>query len=166
MEKEMRLPLGSVQTTARDAVATSSPLPEGQEVVISVVMPCLDEEQTIGACVTKALEGIRRTGLPGEVVVSDNGSADRSVEIATELGARVIHQPKRGYGNAYRAGFEAARGKYIVMGDSDDTYDFTEIGQLVENCVKATSMSWARASRARSCPARCPGCIGTSVIRC
>jgi len=132
MEKEMRLPLGSVQTTARDAVATPSPLPEGQEVVISVVMPCLDEEQTIGACVTKALEGIRRTGLPGEVVVSDNGSADRSVEIATELGARVIHQPKRGYGNAYRAGFEAARGKYIVMGDSDDTYDFTEIGQLVE----------------------------------
>ncbi|HEX6510097.1 MAG TPA: glycosyltransferase, partial [Chloroflexota bacterium] len=90
------------------------------------------EEQTIGACVTKALEGIRRTGLPGEVVVSDNGSTDRSVEIATELGARVVHQPNRGYGNAYRKGFDEARGKYIVMGDSDDTYDFTEIGQLVE----------------------------------
>ncbi|HEY8685729.1 MAG TPA: glycosyltransferase family 2 protein, partial [Chloroflexota bacterium] len=102
------------------------------EIVISVVMPCLDEEKTIGACVSKALEGIRRTGLPGEVIVSDNGSTDRSVEIATELGARVVHQPNRGYGNAYRKGFDESRGKYIVMGDSDDTYDFTEIGQLVE----------------------------------
>jgi glycosyltransferase involved in cell wall biosynthesis len=132
MEKDVSLPLGGVQGAAREVSARRSPDPEGQDVVVSVVMPCLNEEQTIGACVTKALEGIRRTGLPGEVVVSDNGSTDRSVEIASELGARVIHQPARGYGNAYRAGFEAARGKYIVMGDSDDTYDFTEIGQLVD----------------------------------
>src|SRR5579859_190966 len=132
MEKEIGLPLGAVPATARERSTVVGPSLEGQEVVVSVVMPCLDEEQTIGACVTKALEGIRRTGLPGEVVVSDNGSTDHSVEIASELGARVIRQPKRGYGNAYRAGFEAAQGKYIVMGDSDDTYDFTEIGALVE----------------------------------
>lgn len=132
MENDISLPLGTAQSIARDRTAAPALDIEGQEIVISVVMPCLNEEQTIGACVTKALEGIRRTGLPGEVVVADNGSTDRSVEIATELGARVIHQPRRGYGNAYRAGFEAARGKYIVMGDSDDTYDFTEIGDLVD----------------------------------
>jgi glycosyltransferase involved in cell wall biosynthesis len=66
------------------------------------------------------------------VVVSDNGSTDRSIEIATELGARVVHAPERGYGNAYLSGFAAARGKYLVMGDSDDTYDFSEIKQLID----------------------------------
>lgn len=132
MDNEISMSLGSVPVAAGERADKATQYPEGQEIVVSVVMPCLNEEQTIGACVTKALEGIRRTGLPGEVVVSDNGSTDRSVEIATELGARVIHQPVRGYGNAYRAGFEAARGKYIVMGDSDDTYDFTEIGQLID----------------------------------
>jgi glycosyltransferase involved in cell wall biosynthesis len=95
-------------------------------------MPCLNEEETIGECVRKALLGIERTGLPGEVVVSDNGSTDRSIEIARELGARVVHAPERGYGNAYLSGFAAARGKYIVMGDSDNTYDFSEIKQLIE----------------------------------
>src|SRR4051794_2195304 len=131
MEGEMSLPLGSVQSATREVPTAVTQNPEGQETVISVVMPCLNEEETIGACVSKALEGIRGTGLPGEVIVSDNGSTDRSVEIATELGARVIHQPKRGYGNAYRAGFDAARGKYIIMGDSDDTYDFTQIPAFV-----------------------------------
>lgn len=95
-------------------------------------MPCLNEEETIGICVEKALEGIRRTGLPGEVIVSDNGSEDRSIEIASSLGARVINAPKRGYGNAYLAGFAAARGDYIVMGDSDDTYDFREVGSIIK----------------------------------
>ena len=130
MDNEMVLPRNAAQASVREAVPVRDP--EGHEIVISVVMPCLNEERTIGTCVEKALEGIRRTGLPGEVVVSDNGSTDRSVEIATELGARVVHQPERGYGNAYRKGFESARGKYIVMGDSDDTYDFTEIAQLIE----------------------------------
>lgn len=132
MENEISLPLGSVQGTTREVAGNRPVDPEGHEIVVSVVMPCLDEEETIGACVTKALEGIRLSGLPGEVVVSDNGSTDRSVEIATELGARVIHQPARGYGNAYRAGFEAARGKYIIMGDSDDTYDFTQIPEFID----------------------------------
>ncbi|HZU11618.1 MAG TPA: glycosyltransferase family 2 protein [Chloroflexota bacterium] len=131
MEHDISLPLASRQGVVRE-VSQKAQGPEGQDIVISVVMPCLNEEETIGACVRKALEGIARTGLPGEVIVSDNGSTDRSVEIATELGARVIHQPQRGYGNAYKAGFDAARGKYIIMGDSDDTYDFSELGQLVD----------------------------------
>lgn len=98
---------------------------------ISVVMPCLNEEESVGICVRKALEGIRRTGLRGEVVISDNGSTDRSVEVARAAGARVVHQPDKGYGNAYLKGFSEARGRYIVMGDSDDTYDFTELGRLI-----------------------------------
>jgi glycosyltransferase involved in cell wall biosynthesis len=132
MKNEISLPLGGRSGATRDSQSPMGPDLEGQDVVISVVMPCLDEEETIGACVEKAFEGIRRAGLPGEVIVSDNGSTDRSVEIARELGARVINQPNRGYGNAYRAGFDAARGKYIVMGDSDDTYDFTEIDKFIE----------------------------------
>jgi glycosyltransferase involved in cell wall biosynthesis len=132
MDSDMSLPFGALPNAGRETRVATGPDVEGQEIVVSVVMPCLNEEETIGACVTKALEGIRKTGLPGEVIVSDNGSTDRSIEIATELGARVIHQPARGYGNAYRAGFDAARGKYIVMGDSDDTYDFTEIDKFVE----------------------------------
>ncbi len=115
------------ETSADDGEVPSKAPP----VEVSVVMPCLNEEETIGVCVEKALEGIRRTGLTGEVIVSDNGSEDRSIEIAEGLGARVIRQPKRGYGNAYLAGFNAARGEYIVMGDSDNTYDFTEIGALI-----------------------------------
>jgi glycosyltransferase involved in cell wall biosynthesis len=99
---------------------------------ISVVMPCLNEEASVGICVTKALEGIRRSGLRGEVVVSDNGSTDRSADVATEAGARVVRQPARGYGNAYLKGFSEARGRFIVMGDSDDTYDFTKLDELVK----------------------------------
>ncbi len=99
---------------------------------ISVVMPCLNEERSVGICVTKALEGIRRSGLRGEVVVADNGSSDNSVAVAEAAGARVVHQPERGYGNAYLKGFSEARGHYLVMGDSDDTYDFTQLDQLVE----------------------------------
>src|SRR5947209_7168557 len=132
VEREMSSPLGATSAAQRERTATQPEPLEGQEVVISVVMPCLNEEETIGACVAKALEGIRRAGLPGEVIVSDNGSTDRSVEIAEELGARVVHQPLRGYGNAYRKGFDETRGKYIIMGDSDDTYDFTQIPEFVQ----------------------------------
>jgi glycosyltransferase involved in cell wall biosynthesis len=132
MEGDMSIPLASVPSGSSERSLATAPDLEGQEIVVSVVMPCLNEEETIGACVTKALEGIRKTGLPGEVIVSDNGSTDHSVEIAERLGARVVHQPERGYGNAYRKGFESARGKYIVMGDSDDTYDFTQLDTLID----------------------------------
>jgi hypothetical protein len=99
---------------------------------ISVVMPCLNEEDSVGICVRKAWEGIRATGLIGEVIVADNGSSDRSVAVAEAAGARVVHQPRRGYGNAYLKGFEAARGRIVVMGDSDDSYDFTSIPELIK----------------------------------
>ena len=99
---------------------------------ISVVMPCLNEAGSVGTCIENALEGIRKTGLTGEVVISDNGSTDDSVEIATRAGARVVRQPERGYGNAYLKGFAEARGRYIVMGDSDGSYDFTQLDRLIQ----------------------------------
>ncbi|MCX6354739.1 MAG: glycosyltransferase family 2 protein [Candidatus Aureabacteria bacterium] len=98
---------------------------------LSCVMPCLNEEETVAVCVKKALETIRRLGISGEVVVSDNGSTDCSVEIARSLGARVVIQPKKGYGNAYMKGISEARGKYIVMADSDDSYDWTDLERFL-----------------------------------
>ena len=105
---------------------------DDNDVEISVVMPCLNEEASVATCVGWALQGIAKTGLRGEVIVADNGSTDRSVEIATAAGARVVHQPERGYGNAYLKGFREARGHYIVMGDSDATYDFSKLDELIE----------------------------------
>lgn len=102
------------------------------DIEISVVMPCLNEEETLGTCIRKALKAIKKMGFTGEVIVSDNGSTDRSIEIAQSLGARVVHQNKKGYGNAYLKGFEAVRGKYIVMGDSDDSYDFSDINRFIQ----------------------------------
>lgn len=99
---------------------------------VSVVMPCLNEEHTIGICVEKAFQTFRAHGLEGEVVVSDNGSTDRSVKIAEEKGARVVHQPEKGYGNAYHKGIQEAKGRFIVMGDSDNTYDFSDILKFIE----------------------------------
>ena len=109
----------------------SAPSAGGQRPVISVVMPCLNEEASVAYCVALALKGIAKTGLPGEVVVSDNGSTDNSVAVAKAAGARVVHATKRGYGNAYRKGFEEARGDFIVMGDSDSTYDFSQLDKLI-----------------------------------
>ncbi|MFH1649584.1 MAG: glycosyltransferase family 2 protein [Candidatus Woesearchaeota archaeon] len=98
---------------------------------VSVVMPCLNEEATIGICIAKAKRTIERLKLNAEIVISDNGSTDKSVSISKALGARVVHQPLKGYGMAYLKGFAEARGKYIVMGDSDDSYDWTDIGRFI-----------------------------------
>ncbi len=95
-------------------------------------MPCLNEEVTLGNCIKKALASIEKMGIKGEVVVSDNGSTDRSVEIARSLGARVVHQPRKGYGNALMKGIRESRGKYIIMGDADESYDFSNIEGFVE----------------------------------
>jgi hypothetical protein len=115
-----------ISTIPRTTTAAEAALPS-----VSIVMPCLDEEETVGTCVEKALGWLTRTGRPGEVLVIDNGSSDRSVEVATAAGARVIHERRRGYGQAYLRGFAEARSEYIVMGDSDDTYDFSDLDALI-----------------------------------
>jgi glycosyltransferase involved in cell wall biosynthesis len=94
-------------------------------------MPCLNESLTLGSCIKKAMAAMDRLGIVGEVIVADNGSTDGSQAIATELGARVVPIATRGYGSALRGGINAARGEYVVMGDSDDSYDFSQIGDFV-----------------------------------
>jgi len=104
---------------------------EEHQLDISVVMPCLNEEDSIAICVQKAKEWLERSGYRGEVLVVDNGSTDRSRELALAAGARVIEEPRRGYGRAYLTGIPQAQGKYIIMGDCDDTYDFTNLEPLI-----------------------------------
>ena len=99
---------------------------------LTVVMPCLNEADTLAACVRKALAAIKEAGIVGEVVVADNGSTDGSRDIAAAEGARLVPVPDRGYGAALMGGIEAARGRFIVMGDADDSYDFGEVPTLVE----------------------------------
>jgi hypothetical protein len=98
---------------------------------ISVVIPCLNEEEAVGAVVDQAFEGIRRSGRSGEVIVVDNASSDRSAEIAQAHGATVVSESSLGYGNAYLAGLAHAQGEYIVMGDADGTYPLEELGGFV-----------------------------------
>ena len=98
---------------------------------LSVVMPCLNESLTLGTCIRKAKATIERLGIRGEVIVADNGSTDGSQALAEELGARVIPIETRGYGSALRGGIAAARGRYVIMGDSDDSYDFTQLGDFI-----------------------------------
>jgi glycosyltransferase involved in cell wall biosynthesis len=102
------------------------------EPLVSVVLPCLNEEAAIGTCIQKIQTTFAQAQIAGEIVVCDNGSSDQSVPIAERLGARVVHQPSRGYGKAYLKGFASARGQYLIMGDADDTYDFTLIPSLLD----------------------------------
>src|SRR5689334_6314154 len=107
-------------------------LPPDDELTVSVVIPCLNEEDNIEACVRRAVDAMHEAGIAGEVVVADNASEDRSAELARNAGARVVTEPRRGYGSAYLAGFAAAQGRYLVMADADLTYDFGEIPRFVE----------------------------------
>jgi glycosyltransferase involved in cell wall biosynthesis len=110
---------------------TPAVAPEQSVPLVSVVIPCLNEEGNIDRCVRDALKALEQAGLAGEVIVVDNGSEDRSAELAAAAGARVVPEARRGYGSAYLAGFSAARGEYIVMADADLTYDFGEIPNFV-----------------------------------
>jgi hypothetical protein len=98
---------------------------------VSIVMPCLNEAETVSTCVAKARAWLASREIPGEVLVVDNGSTDGSADLASAAGAQVIHEQRRGYGNAYLRGFAEARGEIIVMGDADDTYDFSRLDDLV-----------------------------------
>src|SRR5215470_7690761 len=98
---------------------------------LSIVMPCLNEADTIAACVEKSMRALREYDIDGEVVVADNGSTDGSPLIAEKLGARVVHVDAKGYGNALMGGISASRGRYIIMGDADDSYDFLQVPRFV-----------------------------------
>lgn len=102
------------------------------KIEVSIVMPCLNEAETIGVCVSKAKRFLERNGIAGEVIVADNGSTDGSPEIAKSLGARIVHVSERGYGAALIGGITASQGKYIIMGDSDDSHDLENLEGFIE----------------------------------
>ncbi len=99
---------------------------------LTILMPCLNEAETLETCIVKALDYLKRSGVDGEVLIADNGSTDGSQDIAKRLGARVVDVPVKGYGAALGAGIDAAKGRYVIMGDSDDSYDFSNLDPFVE----------------------------------
>lgn len=107
---------------------------------LSVVLPCLNEKETVGICVQKVVAALEEAEIRGEVIVADNGSTDGSIEIARSAGARVVHVKDRGYGNALRGGIQAAHGTYVLMADSDDSYDFTHISRFVEQLRQGSDL--------------------------
>jgi Glycosyl transferase family 2 len=109
-------------------------------VELTVVMPCLNEAETVAACVRKAVKFIAGSGISGEVVVADNGSTDGSQQLAEEAGARVVDIEDKGYGNALMGGILAARGEYVIMGDADDSYDFTNLMPFVEELRRGSDL--------------------------
>src|SRR4051812_38377365 len=104
----------------------------GTDLELSVVLPCLNEADTLEECVEKAHRALREHAIAGEVIVADNGSIDDSVKIARRSGARVVPVEARGYGSALMGGIAAARGRFVVMGDADQSYDFAEVPRFVE----------------------------------
>ncbi len=107
-------------------------MPEAKSIELSIVMPCLNEARTLPTCVAKAQAFLAGAQVDGEILVADNGSTDGSREIAVRLGARLVEVPVRGYGAALQAGIAAARGRFVIMGDSDDSYDFLNLGPFLE----------------------------------
>lgn len=103
-----------------------------EPVELTILMPCLNEAETLARCIEKARVGIQRSGVRGEILIADNGSTDGSQAIAEKAGARVVPVSEKGYGNALRGGIAAARGEWILMGDADDSYDFSEADRFVE----------------------------------
>jgi glycosyltransferase involved in cell wall biosynthesis len=125
--------MSAIAKFAAEEISLAAPGSAAAEApLVSAIIPCLNEERTLGICIAKAMDAFARRGIRGEVVVGDNGSTDRSVEIAEALGARVVHQPVKGYGAAISAAANAARGRYLIMADADDSYDWSQLDAFID----------------------------------
>ena len=119
-------------TSAGEVTQSAGEIEQAAQLEFSIVMPCLNEAASVGVCIEKARASLDKTGIAGEIIVADNGSTDDSRLIATDRGARVVPVAARGYGNALAVGIEAARGRYVIMGDADNSYDFSQLEPFVE----------------------------------
>ena len=119
-------------TSAGEVTQSAGEIEQAAQLEFSIVMPCLNEAASVGVCIEKARASLDKAGIAGEIIVADNGSTDDSRLIATDRGARVVPVAARGYGNALAVGIEAARGRYVIMGDADDSYDFSQLEPFVE----------------------------------
>jgi glycosyltransferase involved in cell wall biosynthesis len=129
------------ETSMTAEVADPRPQAPGSKPYVSIVMPCLNEKETVEICVRKALSWLERSQTPGEVLVVDNGSTDGSPELAAAAGARVVFESVKGYGSALRRGFLEAKGDWLVMGDCDDTYEFADLDPLMAPLYEGADMS-------------------------
>ena len=142
------------------------PAAEASECELSVVLPCLNEAETVGTCVAKALETLKRLRIAGEVVVVDNGCDDGSAEVARLAGARVVKESRHGYGNALRRGIEEARGRFIIMADADASYDLSDLQRFVEGLRAGDDLVMGSRLRGRIEPGAMPWLhrIGNPVL--
>ena len=144
--------MGSVTETR-----VGSRLAEGRDgVELSIVMPCLNESATVGICVKKAIDALERHGIRGEVIVADNGSTDGSQQISRNFGARVVPVERRGYGSALQSGIAAAHGEFVLMGDADDTYDFSQLHEFVAKLREGYDLVMGNRFRGKILPGAMP----------
>ncbi|HUI27936.1 MAG TPA: glycosyltransferase family 2 protein [Candidatus Kryptonia bacterium] len=136
--------------------APEPPAKASDEIELSVVLPCLNEAETVGPCVRLAVETIKRLGIAGEVVVADNGSTDGSAEIAAREGARVVHESRPGYGSALMRGIEEARGTFIIMADADQSYDLSDLDRFLTGLRNGADVVMGSRLRGRIEPGAMP----------
>jgi glycosyltransferase involved in cell wall biosynthesis len=154
-------------TSMTDTHTSPSKMQGGEDIELSVVMPCLNESATLGTCIQKAIGAMREHGIRGEVIVADNGSTDGSQEIAAALGARVVPIEQRGYGSALRGGIAAAQGRFVLMGDADDSYDFTQVNAFVTKLREGYDLVMGNRFRGGILPGAMPPLhryLGTPVL--
>lgn len=125
-------------------------------VELTILMPCLNEARTLAVCLAKAKRFMEGAGLSGELLVADNGSTDGSIDIATKMGARVVHVAQKGYGAALMAGIRASRGRFVIMGDSDDSYDFSQLAGFVEALRRGAQLVMGNRFRGQIHPGAMP----------
>jgi len=133
---------------------------------LTILMPCLNEAETVGRCIDKAHDFLSRAAVDGEVLVADNGSSDGSQAIAEASGARIVPVAERGYGAALRGGIAAARGRYIIMGDADNSYDFSRLEGFLSELRRGADLVMGNRFQGGIQPGAMPGCTTGWAIRC